>query len=70
LLLDSLDAWLLSQPSLVNHRKKSVLPVLLQRTQLADALAKYLAQLGMARKARATKSLTELLTGTQQTEQN
>ena len=68
LLLDSLDAWLLQQKSLINHRKKSVLPVLLQRTQLADALAKYLGQLGMARKARPTKSLSDLLNGPPQNE--
>ncbi|MDN5943115.1 MAG: hypothetical protein L0H94_14640 [Nitrospira sp.] len=68
LLLDSLDVWLLQQPSLVNHRKKSVVPVLLQRTQLADALAKYLGQLGMARKARPTKTLSELLQNTPQTD--
>jgi hypothetical protein len=61
LLLNSLDAWLLQQPSLVNHRKKSVLPVLLQRTQLAVGLAKYLGLLGLAKRARPMLSLNELL---------
>ena len=27
LLLDSIDAWLVKQPSLVNHRKRALLPV-------------------------------------------
>src|SRR5215831_16049033 len=31
LILDSIDAWLLKQPSLVNNRKRALLPVVLQR---------------------------------------
>jgi hypothetical protein len=49
LLLESLDAWLLVQPSLVNARKGSLLPVMRERQQVADALARYLAQLGLQR---------------------
>ena len=52
LLLDSVDAWLLTQPSLVNARKRALLPVVLQRQQLADALARYMAQLGLKRRAK------------------
>jgi len=48
LLLASIDTWLLSQPSLINARKRSVIPVVLQRQALADGLAKYLAQLGFS----------------------
>src|SRR6516162_7070406 len=40
LMLDSIDTWLLSQPSLINARKRSVIPVVLQRQALADGLAK------------------------------
>src|SRR5262245_54147621 len=47
LLLDSIDTWLLSQPSLINARKRSVIPVVLQRQALADGLSKYLSQLGL-----------------------
>jgi hypothetical protein len=61
LMLDSLDAWLLSQGSLVNVRKRSVIPALLSRTQLSDSLARYLGQLGLARKARPVQSLDQLL---------
>jgi hypothetical protein len=50
LLLDSIDVWLLTQPSLINKRKKTLLPVVLQRQQLADGLARYLSMLGLERK--------------------
>ncbi len=57
LILDSIDAWLLQQRSLVNQRKKALLPVVRERTQLADALARYLGQLGLERR---TKDLPDL----------
>ena len=60
LLLDSIDAWLLVQPSLVNARKKSLLPVVRERQALADGLARYLSQLGLHRTQRE-KTLEELL---------
>jgi hypothetical protein len=60
LLLDSIDTWLLSQPSLINARKRSVIPVVLQRQALADGLAKYLSQLGLQRRHKV-KSLQEIL---------
>ena len=60
LLLDSIDAWLLVQPSLVNARKKSLLTVVKERQALADGLARYLAQLGLHRTQRE-KTLEELL---------
>ena len=52
LLLDSIDAWLLTQPTLINKRKKSLLPVVRERQQLADGLAKYLAMLGLDRRSK------------------
>ncbi len=60
LILDSLDAWLLTQPSLVLARKKTVMPAVMQRQQIADALARYMGQLGLERRARdVTPSITE-----------
>jgi hypothetical protein len=50
LLLDSVDAWLLEQPTLINARRRTVLPVVLQRQQLADALSRYLQALGLERR--------------------
>lgn len=62
LILDSLDTWLLQQSSLINARRRSVYPVVLQRQQLADALAKYMGQLGLRRRQKPTRPLQELLT--------
>ncbi len=61
LLLDSIDTWLLTQKSLVNARKKSLLPVVRERQQLADGLARYLAQLGLKRVPQETRDLAQLL---------
>lgn len=61
LMLDSIDAWLLKQPSLVNVRKRSRLPVVRERTQLADAIARYLAALGLERRAKPVTPLHQYL---------
>lgn len=63
LMLDSIDAWVLTQPSLVNARKRALLPVVRERVQLADALSKYLSQLGLKRRAKPTQSLGDYLAG-------
>lgn len=59
LLLDSIDAWLLTQRSLVNAKRKTV-PILMQRQQLADGLARYLQALGLHRRT-AEQTLADLL---------
>jgi hypothetical protein len=51
LLLDSIDAWLLTQPSLIDKRRRALLPVVRQRQTLADALARYMGLLGLERRA-------------------
>ena len=51
LLLDSVDAWLLQQPSIVNKRSKSVLPVVRERIALCDSLLRHLDKLGLHRVA-------------------
>lgn len=66
LILDSIDAYLVKQPSLVNHRKRIVLPVVLQRQQLADALARYMTQLGLEKKAKVIPALSDYLATKQQ----
>jgi len=60
LLLDSIDVWLLEQPTLIIKRKRAVIPAVLQRQQLADALSRYMAQLGLERRTKM-QSLSELL---------
>ena len=61
LLLDSVDSWLLCQDSLINRRKRSLIPALRERTQLADALARYLTMLGLERKSLTVPTLNEYL---------
>ena len=61
LMLDSIDAWLLTQKSLVNARKKALLPVVRERQQLADGLARYLTQLGLKRVPTDIQDLSHLL---------
>lgn len=61
LLLDSVDAWLLTQPTLINARKRALLPVVKERTQLADALARYVGQLGLKWRARPTPNLQDYI---------
>lgn len=53
LLLDSMDAWLLTQPSLIDKRRRALLPVVRERQALADALARYMGLLGLERKTNA-----------------
>ena len=59
LLLDSIDVWLLTQPSLINVRKRTLLPVVVQRQQLADGLVRYLQTLGLKRVAKPTQTLDD-----------
>ena len=40
-MLDSIDNWILTQPSLINARRRALLPVVRERQQLSDALSKY-----------------------------
>ena len=48
LMLDSVDVWILQQPTLINKPKRAIIPVVVQRQQLADALARYQKSIGHA----------------------
>ena len=61
ILLSSVDRFLLEQPSLVNKSRRTLFPVVIQRQVLSDALARYLSQLGLKRRARPAMTLQELL---------
>ena len=52
LMLDSVDAWLLTRPSIVDKRRRAVLPIVRERQQLADALSRYLQVLGLERRSK------------------
>jgi len=61
LLLGSIDAWLLSRPSLIQRDQKALLPVVIQRQTLANSLAQHLKDLGLERRAKPTLTLNEIL---------
>ena len=65
LMLDSIDTWLLLQPSLVNGRKRTLLPVVTQRQQLADGLARYMSQLGFKRRPKPAPTIEDYLAAKQ-----
>ena len=61
LLLDSIDNWLLHQPSLINARKRAVIPAVTQRQQLADSLSRLMKDLGLERRAKTVPTLQQYL---------
>ena len=65
LLLSSIDKFLLEQPSLVNKRRRQLFPVVLQRQQLADALSRYLSQLGLKRRAKPALTIQDYMAARQ-----
>jgi hypothetical protein len=60
-ILDHVDNYVLSLDSLVNRRAKKLVPIVSQRTALADHLSKLLAQLGLARVPKPIQSLQEYI---------
>ena len=61
LLLDSVDGYLLTLPSLVDRRHRRVWQVVLDRNMLAANLERTLARLGLERKARPVPTLEEYM---------
>jgi hypothetical protein len=59
-ILSSLDDYIGRQPSLVT-RKRQVLPVVMQRMQVAEALARHLERLGLGRRAQEVADLGKYL---------
>jgi hypothetical protein len=60
LLLTSVDDWLQRQPSIVNAKKRTLLPVVMQRQALADSLLRHLTALGLERKAKPVPDIRQL----------
>jgi hypothetical protein len=61
LILDSVDAWLLTQPALIERRKRAVLPAVRDRQALVSTLRALLGDLGLKRRAKAMPTLAEYL---------
>jgi len=61
LLLGNVDAYLMEQESIVNRRKRCVLPVVRERIQLQDGLLRLLQALGLKRQPRSVPDLNEYL---------
>jgi len=57
LFLDTLDIWLMGQPSLLLVRKRTILPALRERQSLADSLLRHLQALGLERVAAPVEDL-------------
>ena len=61
LILDSIDAFILAQPSLVNRKRKSMLPIVRERQLIADGLSRYLGQLGLERKTKDVEDAISII---------
>jgi hypothetical protein len=61
LILDTVDAFILTMESPVNRRLRSVFPVILQRQTLANGLARFLEALGLERRKPVTLDLAHAL---------
>jgi hypothetical protein len=59
--IDSIDGWLLTLPSIVNKKKRTLVPVVAQRTALVETRARLLQALGLERRAKRVPSLAEQL---------
>ncbi len=61
LIRDHVAAYVLGLPTLVNRRKKSLLPIVLQLNQLTDSLEKSLERLGLDKQMKPLPTLAEYL---------
>ena len=63
LLVESVDSFILSQENLVNKRRKSIYPIVQQRSALANNLVYMLGQLGLERQMKKLPGLREYIEG-------
>jgi hypothetical protein len=61
LFLDSIDGFLMQQPSIIIKKRKSVWPLVMQRQQLLASFERTLCLLGLQRQAKQLPSLQEYL---------
>jgi hypothetical protein len=60
-MLESIDAWIFRQPSLLNKRTRSLYPIVVQRQTIADGMVRCLDRLGLERKAKRIPTLQDYL---------
>jgi len=53
LLLQSLDGWLLQQPTLINRRRRALYPIVVQRNELVQTSLKLAQAIGLERRRKA-----------------
>jgi hypothetical protein len=61
LYLNHVDSWLMQQSTLVNKRKRAILPILRERQGLVDSLSRLLQQVGLERQATPVKPLAQYI---------
>jgi hypothetical protein len=61
LYIDHLDAFLMTQRTLVNVKRKAALPLLRERQSLVDSLARILGQLGLERRSKKALDLNSYI---------
>lgn len=61
LILEHVDAYIVSQPSIVNRKRKGLIPIIQQRNSITNVLVNLLSQLGLKRRPKRVASLAEYL---------
>lgn len=59
-MLESIDAWIFTQPALMNKNRKTLYPIVIQRMTIGDGMVRCLRELGLEKKAKAV-SLADYL---------
>lgn len=60
-LLSSVDDWLQRQQTIVNAKRRTLIPVVRERLQLADSLLRHLQALGLERRAKPVQDIRRRL---------
>jgi hypothetical protein len=60
ILIDSLDSWLFAQPTLINKRKRTLLPIVRERAQLEDTALRLANAIGLERRTKSVDIVSAL----------
>lgn len=66
LITDSIATWILLQPSLINARKRAVLPVVNEYARLTEVLGRHFDRLGLERRAKDIPDLARAIRDAQE----